>query len=750
MIEDQELRALFKIESEEHLQNLDRGVLQLEKTPDDIALVEEMFREIHSLKGAARMLGLMEIMERAHEIESLMGVAKGGESPLTMKVLEDVYQRLSTVRMLVAAEVDGSAIAHVADTQEGSPLAVATVVNKEGLADEPTQRVSPPPTVAAFDLESSAVRSSNISPDVEIPEAIDPDNIDIEKPFIIDTVRVQTEKLDRLMTQVGELTVTRGSVERRLAELDALLDLSDLLLREAQLGQYSFEKMAEMYDAVAQLRSGAYTDSSRINYITDELVEGVQSVRLLPLSTLFNLFLRPVHDLAQEMGKRIELIIEGGDAFADKQTLEALKDPLMHLLRNAIDHGIEMAEERKTKGKNINATLQLRALRTNRDVVIEVYDDGRGLDLDRIRHCAQNAKLKSKHELALMRDDELRDLIFVSGFSTSHFITDVSGRGVGLDVVSTNVKRLKGTVHVESSPDQGTKFSLRIPVTMSTVRVLIVAVSGYVYAFPVTSVRASHRMHRNEIYTLEGRATILLNDEEISILNLADILEVHAKKVVDQSDMGGEDQDNDHFIVVLLEVDENVFAVVVDQLLDEQQVMIKPFCSLLKRVRNVSGAMILETGEICVLLNPGDLLATLRKTRESQFDQSKKHVSETVKKVILLAEDSLVTRTQERRILEAAGYEVVTAVDGLDARNKLATRHIDAIVSDINMPNMDGFALMKSVRLEKKYANLPIVLVTMLASDADKRRGLEGGANAYITKTSFDQKVLVDALRRLV
>jgi two-component system chemotaxis sensor kinase CheA len=328
--------------------------------------------------------------------------------------------------------------------------------------------------------------------------------------------------------------------------------------------------------------------------------------------------------------------------------------------------------------------------------------------------------------------------------STAGFVTDVSGRGVGMGVVRANVERLKGSIQLQSTPGKGTSITILLPVTLSTVRVLIVEVNGHPYGLPAECVQVLKMVASSDVFSVEGRNAILLQDRPVSVARLADLLELpHAPKRGKTRDAPAASP------CAVLSVGSESFGVFVDALLDEQEVVLKPQSALLQRVRNVAGATILDSGEICMVLNPMDLLASMRKGA-APTAPPKAVEAAARKKAILLAEDSITTRTQEARVLENAGYEVVTAVDGLDAWNKLATRAFDAVVTDVMMPNLNGLDLAEKIRRESRYAGLPIILVTSLASDEDKKRGLEAGANAYITKPAFDQKILLDCLERLI
>ncbi|WP_082218463.1 hybrid sensor histidine kinase/response regulator [Kamptonema formosum] len=588
--------------------------------------------------------------------------------------------------------------------------------------------------------------------------------------YRIETIRVETRNLDSLMTQAGELTVTKIRIAHRLAEIEEIVNLWEEWSRDTFVNRFAFEeigrgnregavgaplanlvqnlhhraedRLERLGAIVNRLRGAVYEDTARLEVVADELEEGIRTLRLLPLSTIFNLFPRMVRDLARQEGKQVQLLVEGGETRADKRILEEMKDPLTHMIRNAIDHGIETPAERLAAGKPPVATIRLRGYQTAANIILEVTDDGRGLDIESIKRTALKRGICREEEFAAMSESQIQSLIFAPGFSTRTFVTEVSGRGVGLDVVRTNVEHLKGTIQVESARGRGCTLRLQLGATLATAHVLLVAVSGQPLALPVEFVQMAKLVHPEEIFTIEGRETIVLDSQPVSVVRLADLLElpaaVNTLPVLSAASP-----------CIILKVGEERLGLLVEALLDEQDVVLKPQSKLLKRVRNVAGATILGTGEVCMVLNPQDLIKSV--LRHALPVAPVKGVERAKRKqVILLVEDSIATRTQEKRILESAGYEVVTAVDGLDGFNKLKTRSFDAVVSDIQMPNLDGLGLTAKIRQLKEYRELPIILVTSLASDEDKRRGAEAGANAYITKSSFNQDVLLETLRRLV
>jgi len=726
MIEDAKLRELFKAESEEHLQRLDDALLRLEKTPADQALLEEAFREAHSLKGAARMLGLNSIQKPAHELEDELNSARHGAQALDAEVLARMSAKLAAIRQL--------ALEAVSSADAAEPGAVPAQAHRPQVA-------GPMPAAAAAQPAAATLRDQ---PETATAGAAS------SAPFRIESVRVDTRKLDALMTHAGELTVTRTRVAHRLGDINALIDLAEEWARKLA-GQRTAAAAADAGSALERMRkllerlqAGFSEDSARLDYIAGELESGIRLARLLPLSNVFRLFPRLVHDLAQEQGKEVELVIEGEETNADKRILEEIKDPLMHMLRNAVDHGIEAPQARQSAGKPRSGTLRIKASQTANSVEIEVSDDGHGLDEEAIRRAAAKRGLASEEALAAMSSAQVQSLIFAPGMSTSGFVTDVSGRGVGMGVVRENVERLKGSIRIQSAPGLGTTIRMLLPVTLATVRVLIVEVNGHPYGFPAECVQVLKTVAAPDVFAVEGRDAVLHEGRPVSVARLADLLElppVPARAGTGDAPLA--------LPCVVLSHGREAFGVFVDALLDEQEVVLKPQSALLERVRNVAGATILDSGEICMVLNPQDLLASIRKGAAAVAPPAGAEAAQR-KKAVLLAEDSITTRTQEVRILENAGYEVVATADGLEAWNKLATRAFDAVVTDVMMPNLDGLGLAEKIRREPRYAELPIILVTSLASDGDRRRGLEAGANAYLTKPAFDQKVLLDCLERLI
>ena len=563
-------------------------------------------------------------------------------------------------------------------------------------------------------------------------------------------IRVDARKLDKLMNLVGELTVVRTRVKRRLSEIEEAASLWGECAREAggtvanrNANGDGETRMEQLGGRLHTLRHGILEDEVGLELVSRELEEGIRNLRLLPLSTLFSLFPRLVRDLSRTQSKTVDLVIEGGETTADKHIIEEMKSPLMHLIRNAVDHGLEIPEKRKAAGKPEACTLRLRAFHTATHVVIEIDDDGRGLDLEAIKRGAVKRRLASEAEAGRMTRPQLEALIFQSGFSTSTMVTDVSGRGVGLDAVRASVEQLKGTVQVTSEPGRGCRFTVQLPITLATTPVFIVRVGDSRFAISLDFVHSVRRVALTDIFPIEGHDTIELDGAPVSIARLADLLELPRKGTPPP------------WPCIILNIGDERLGILVDALEDELEVVLKPHTGILQRVRNLSGATILGSGEVCLVLNPADLLKTVQKggfvvsgLREEVTDAGPQEKRE--RPLVLLAEDSITTRTQEKRILEAAGYEVVAAVDGADAYDKLGRQTFDAVISDVQMPNLDGLELAERIRKNPAFADLPIILVTSLSTPEDMQRGMDVGANAYLTKPTFDQQVFLETVRRLV
>ena len=765
MIEDEELRNLYKEASADHIQKIEAGLLHLEKNPLDQAKLEQLLRETHSLKGDSRMLGVKDVETLTHQLEDILGAVKRGERVFTPGIFECLYLGLDAVRK----------IAHEAVTGQSAGISVFHVLAQLMGADSSEELPQTQETVAQLNGAASA-QSIGEQPlafkdAVQTKEPVEPAAEALAKgrDYQIDTIRVESQKLDKLLTQASELAVTKGQMGDQLAEIDQILAQWEEWNREAFVSRLTFDELERRWNTpelqplqnfynlvesrleqlgvlLNRLRATTFEDNAKLETVANELESGIHSLRLLPFSTIFNLFPRTVRDLAKQQGKEVNLVIEGGDNSVDKRILEEMKDPLMHLLRNAIDHGIETPTERQSLGKPPMATIRLRGYQVGSTVTIEVIDDGRGLDVEAIKQAAMDRGVRSPQELAQMSTAEIQALIFAAGFSTRTAVTEISGRGVGLDVVRANVDRLKGNIQVEFTPSKGCLFRITLNSSLSTTDALIVRVSQHPYAIPVGFVEAMQLVSPQEVFSAGGSQTLPFQGESVSVAWLADLLGLPVKAPTSTKALHAASKT---IPCIILRIGSERLALLVDTILEQQDIVLKPQSQLLKRVRNISGATILGTGEVCMVLNPPDLFKSARKAIVSVTVKELTEQAQ-VKQKILLVEDSIPIRTQMKRILESAGYDVTAAVDGEDGFNKLRAGTFKAVVSDVQMPNLDGLGLTAKLRQIKEYKDLPVILVTTLASEEDKRQGHQAGANAYITKGDFEQGVLLDTLRTLI
>ncbi|ESA35683.1 signal transduction histidine kinase [Leptolyngbya sp. Heron Island J] len=729
VIADPELRQIYQTTTEERLQTLESNLLYLEQNPDDQESLSVLLREAHSLKGDARSAGLKSVEALTHRVEDILIGIQSQTLELDATVSDRLYEGLDAISYLAYEAVTGVS---------------ANVDTKQLL--ETLAKVLPAATTT-IDVEPETIASPlEPTPETEPPS---PATSNKDTPQT-DTLRVQLRDLDALTTQAEELAVTRIQIAQTSTQTEQLMTLWDEWQANKGKPQAvsgpSYEERLETL--ILNLRSTLQTNSTKLELVSEELRNQVRRLQLLPLSTLFQPLQRVVRDLAKQQSKAINLVVEGAEATSDKRLLEGIKDSLMHLVRNAIDHGIETSAERETLGKPAAATLRLKAYQTAISLIIEITDDGRGLDLEKIKQTAIKRKLYSSAELDAMSTSQIQRLILAPGFSTRNFITEISGRGVGLDVVRNQVENLKGSIQIESTPAQGTTFRLQLSTALSTANVVLVETQGMMFAVPIEFLKTTLLVSPQQIVTTDGEYTIMLGDEAVPVANLTDVLELSSSPIYDWVAKPGLSVD-DTRPCMILNVGHEQAGFFIDRLISQQEVVSKPLGKILKRVRNVSGTTVLGSGEICMILNPPDLLKSLQQQSLSETLATNK--ANTQKKpVILLVEDSPPVRIQEKRLFEGAGYVVVTANNGLEGYNTLQSGIFDAVVSDVEMPYLDGFSLATKIRQHQKFDNLPIILVTTLDSAADRQRGADAGANAYILKGRFNQEALLETLGKLI
>ena len=780
------LTATFLEELDEHVRVFNRELLALEQQPDEpwTERIKTLFRSAHSLKGAARAVSAARVEAICHRLEGMLGAIRDGQSPPSRELFELLFAAADAIDhagKLFAGQggseheaIVSALIARLNAAHNGNGKRLPSMAAR---ADASAPAVDPPAPAIVPHVDAPAHAAPAFPPAVPAPSATKPragapPSAPPPSPDAPNVVRVRGAKLDSLLAQSGELLVARRRLEARADQMSAMQEFAtrwrsewrvvEKSLAKRARGRGSGEAQATTSNGSAALgaraerillRNHEYLrrlerdlehlalssaeDRRAIERAALPLEEQIRQVRMLPFLDACEGLFRTVRDLAASQSKDVELVVEHGETELDRSLLDVLRDPLVHLVRNAVDHGIELPSQRAAAGKTTRAKVTVGAAVRGSWVEIVVADDGRGLDADAIRDHARRKGIPYPAEAsAAMR------LIFGAGFSTARMITEVSGRGVGLDVVKTQVEQWRGTVGVDSEPGRGTRFTLTLPLTLSTIRALLVETGGQTFAIPSANIERLIRVDAASIRTIEGREVVPLGETPVPIGSLTQLFGLPPRPQAARSTR--------HPAVVLSAAGQ-VAAILIDDLVTEQEVVLKPLGARLKRMKYVSGATILPSGRVAPVLAPSELVRDVvaRPTATLLTPEAASSTPVQTKRLIL-ADDSVTTRTLEKSILEAAGYEVLTAVDGSDAWHLLQDKGADLVVSDVEMPKMDGFSLTETIRGSKRFRSVPVVLVTALETERDRTRGLEAGADAYLPKSSFDQKALLDTIRQLL
>jgi two-component system, chemotaxis family, sensor kinase CheA len=783
----------FQEEASEYLQRLNEGVITLEGDPGNRELIEQMLRDAHTLKGSSRMVGLIEISDIAHRLEDIMVKVRDGDLGYTADMSDFFFEALDTIVYLtdnagvaMAEEPDISPLVArlsvLAETGDPKAAAAAGEAGGEESADEPDAGAAEaaPPAVAesAAPAKAAPATAQDAKPgsSAEKPVAAKHDAAARAEAAAAGTqqrrdekletreqttIRVHASQLDTLLNLTSEVVISQIKSERRAQDLRMLQsDLSEVRQLWVRVRSAVGASMADGHDGsalvddVGELEShlGEFRkrlaflgkeyadDVSRASTVVADLQEQGMRLRMLPVSTIFDRFPRAMRDLAKQFHKEVDFVIEGADTELDKKVLEEINDPLIHIMRNAVDHGVESPEVREQAGKPRAGTIRLAARQEGDHIVVEISDDGAGIDPESVRQAALRKGYISESEARNMSDREAVYLIFESGFSTSPIITEISGRGVGMDVVRQFiVDKLKGSMDVESELGRGTTFRLRIPLTLAIIRALILKVGPHMFAMPTGSIEETLRVSSPDILKVEGREVVRRQRRNIPIVRLGDVLNVP------HTELGDGKQP-----VAIVGFSGHRMGFLVDSFIGEQQIVIKTLGSHLRKVQNVAGVTILGAGEVVVILNVPELMQNARSLSGMRVSQEAKGPREGPRK-ILICEDSFTTRELERSIFEAAGYDVEVATDGAMGLKRLREGlRADAVVTDVQMPNMTGFELTRAIKTDSRLKDIPVIIVTSLERDEEKAIGIEVGADAYITKSVFNQDTLLDTVERLI
>ncbi len=724
----------FVEEAREHVKRLGEGLDALSHDSHDRDNINAIFRSAHTIKGSSRMLKLTAITETAHKLEDILGALRDGSLNYRPELGSLLYRGVDAIAALVESLATSGDGATLPPVDEALCVSLAQAATGEVAAAE----VLLPAIDPARDSAPSAVEP--ILP----PLSATPSSLAVPSPAQVklnsaDTVRVRLAKLDELIKLMGEVVSSHATLRQRLLDFR-------MIERDGSPECWA-QHRARLHHFGLTLRD----DVQSQELLMDELHDKALIMRMLPLAMVFDSAGRVVRDLAHSVGKEVECVVSGAEIELDRQMIDKLSDPIIHLLRNAIDHGLETPAERLAAGKSAQGRVTLSARQDGGWVVIEVVDDGGGVPIEAVREKALRKGFISAEQAIGLSDQDVVDLIFRPGFSTSAIITDISGRGVGMDVVKQSiVDDLQGEVAVETRLGVGTTFALRLPLSLAVMRVLLVEVNGLSFGFTAQYVDELIRVPHEEMLTVVERNAVIIRNEFVPVVALADLLHVSDRLVkTTRSSVGTFDHG---MLLVVVRVRNEKLALAVDNLLDERDMVIKPLPEHMRRLTMVSGMVITGRNELVSVLHAPALLELARKARgQASRTEAVGHAgAQESAYSILVVDDSLNTREIEKDVLEAWGYHVTLAEDGMDGLQQARSGTFDAILTDVEMPNMDGFTLTSMLRQEEKYRDTPIVIITSREKEEDKRRGIEVGADAYIVKGEFDQNSLVDTLRSLL
>ncbi|GAA9235980.1 chemotaxis histidine kinase/response regulator CheAY2 [Helicobacter pylori] len=799
----QEIMEDFLIEAFEMNEQLDQDLVELEHNPEDLDLLNRIFRVAHTIKGSSSFLNLNILTRLTHNMEDVLNRARKGEIKITPDIMDVVLRSIDLMKTLLVTirdtgsdanngkeneieeavkqlqaitsqnlegakegtkeapqkenekEVKKEAKEEIEENQENKAKApTAENASDNPLANEPDLDYT---NMSAEEVEAEIERLLNkrqeadkerraqkkqeakpkqeVAPKTETPKTETPkapktetktkakaDTEENKAPSIgvEQTVRVDVRRLDHLMNLIGELVLGKNRLIRIYSDVEE---------------RYDGEKFLEELNQVV----------SSISAVTTDLQLAVMKTRMQPVGKVFNKFPRMVRDLSRELGKSIELIIEGEETELDKSIVEEIGDPLIHIIRNSCDHGIEPLEERRRLNKPETGKVQLSAYNEGNHIVIKISDDGKGLDPVMLKEKAIEKGVISERDAEGMSDREAFNLIFKPGFSTAKVVSNVSGRGVGMDVVKTNIEKLNGIIEIDSEVGVGTTQKLKIPLTLAIIQALLVGVQEEYYAIPLSSVLETVRISQDEIYTVDGKSVLRLRDEVLSLVRLSDIFKVDAIL----------ESNSDVYVVIIGLADQKI-GVIVDYLIGQEEVVIKSLGYYLKNTRGIAGATVRGDGKITLIVDVGAMMDMAKSIKvnittlmnESENTKSKNSPSDYV---VLAIDDSSTDRAIIRKCLKPLGITLLEASNGLEGLEMLKNgdKTPDAILVDIEMPKMDGYTFASEVRKYNKFKNLPLIAVTSRVTKTDRMRGVESGMTEYITKP-YSGEYLTTVVKRSI
>lgn len=741
---------LFRVEAETQTASLTAGLLALEKNPDDTAQLESLMRAAHSLKGAARIVELPPAIKIAHAMEDCFVAAQRGEIKLGAAEI-DVLLRCVDLFQVIAKQSD-------AQTNPETEKQIET------LLAELASFLKQPPDIGA--PASGPVRTDEGEDRAGSETGAPSQALSLPKESA-GVLRLTAENMNRLLGLAGESLVESRRLQPFSDSMQRLKRLQSELSRSLELFRESLEerllperakveftelsgKVAECREFLARQIDALDTFDRRSNRISQRLYNEILQCRMRPFGDGVRHFPRMVRDLARELGKNVRLEIIGEKTQVDRDILEKLDSALTHLLRNAIDHGCETPAQRAHAGKSPECIVHLEARHAAGMLLVTVSDDGAGVDPKRLRQTVALKKLAAPEVAKRLSEEELMEFLFLPGFSVKETVTEISGRGVGLDAVQNMVRSVRGSIRVISHPGKGMRFQLHLPITLSVVRALLVEIGGEPYAVPLSQIIHALKLPPEKIETLEGRRHFNLGNQQVGLVNAHQVL-----------DCAEPHTNGNPSAVIVLGDRTNRYGLVVENFLGERELVVQPLDPRLGKVKDISAAATMEDGSPVLILDVDDVIHSIEKlVAGSEFgravasavsaDRALETAHATVRrKRILVVDDSLTVRELERKLLTDRGFEVVVAVDGIDAWNTIRSEHFDLVLTDVDMPRMDGIELVKLIKNEPRL-KLPVMMISYKDRHEDRLRGLEAGAEIYLTKGSFDDETLVKQVIALI
>lgn len=740
------MQDLFRVEAENQATLLTSGLLELERAPASAEQLESLMRAAHSFKGAARIVNLNPAVQVAHAMEDCFVAAQHGRLTLQQ---EHIDVLLRGVDWLTEIAKQSEQAIPAWQQEQGAKIEVWLAKIRAFTPPRTPQEVAPVKLETPASGDTALYKTADIQPPVEI-KVSEPDRY----------LRLTAENLNRLLALAGESLVesrwlrpfseSMQRLKRMQTDLETTLETLRLQCDGENLSEPTRARFNQLSNQVTESRHYLNERLQELDLydrrsasLSNRLYLEVLRTRMRPFGDGAHRFPRMVRDLARSLGKQVRLELHGETTQVDRDILDRLEAPLAHLLRNAVDHGCEMPEERARHGKPREATIRLEARHTAGMLQLIVADDGTGLDTRRVREVIVRRKLTTPAVAEKMTESELLQFLFLPGFTLRDTVTELSGRGVGLDIVQNMVKSVRGSVRVSTLHGRGMRFQLQLPLTLSVLRTLLVEIGGEPYAFPLAQISSTLKLSREQIETLEGRHHFRLADQHIGLLAAHQVFECPDVKPP-QAELP---------VVVLGERNQR-YGLLVDRFLGERELVVQPLDPRLGKVKDISAAALMEDGAPVLIVDVDDMVRSIEKLVSSgeltNVGHAALEAATQKRKRVLVVDDSLTVRELERKLLEGAGYATDVAVDGMDGWNAVRSGNYDLIITDVDMPRMDGIELASLIKKDETFKSLPVMIVSYKDRDEDRMRGLNAGADYYLTKGSFHDETLIQAVADLI